>query len=100
MENNYSIEVNNISKSFKVFLDKGHTLKEMTIFKKRRNYEIRQAIKDISFKVKKGEALALIGENGCGKSTTLKLLTKIKFKSTKNFKKLIIIINHFNSPLH
>ena len=35
MGNNYSIEVNNISKSFKVFLDKGHTLKEMTIFKKR-----------------------------------------------------------------
>lgn len=84
MENNYSIEVNNISKSFKVFLDKGHTLKEMTIFKKRRNYEVRQAIKDISFKVKKGEALALIGENGCGKSTTLKLLTKIMYPDTGN----------------
>lgn len=84
MGNNYSIEVNNISKSFKVFLDKGHTLKEMTIFKKRRNYEIRQAIKDISFKVKKGEALALIGENGCGKSTTLKLLTKIMYPDTGN----------------
>lgn len=34
---------------------------------------------DISFEVKKGEALALIGRNGCGKSTTLKMLTRILY---------------------
>ncbi len=74
-----AIEVNNITKSFKVYLDKGSTLKEKVIFKNRRRYEERQVLKGISFEVKKGEAIGLIGHNGCGKSTTLKLLTKIMY---------------------
>lgn len=74
-----AIEVRNITKSFKVFLDKGHTLKELTLFKKRRQYETRAVLNGISFDVKKGEAVGLIGQNGCGKSTTLKLLTRIMY---------------------
>jgi lipopolysaccharide transport system ATP-binding protein len=35
------------------------------------------ALRDVSFEVKPGEALGIIGGNGAGKSTTLKLLTKI-----------------------
>lgn len=72
-----AIEVKNIKKSFKVYMDKGHTLKEKALFSKRNRYEERQVLKGISFDVKKGEAIGLIGHNGCGKSTTLKLLTKI-----------------------
>jgi lipopolysaccharide transport system ATP-binding protein len=34
-------------------------------------------LRDVSFKVERGEALGIIGQNGAGKSTTLKLLTKI-----------------------
>lgn len=73
------IEVNHISKSFRVYLDKGHTIKENVLFSKRRRYENREVLKDISFSVKKGEAIGLIGHNGCGKSTTLKLLTRIMY---------------------
>lgn len=79
MKQENSIEVRNICKSFKVFLDKGHTLKELALFSKRRKFQNREVLKGISFEVKKGEAIGLIGHNGCGKSTTLKLLTKIMY---------------------
>lgn len=74
-----AIEVKDITKKFKVYLDKGHTLKEKALFKKRRKYAARDVLKGISFEVKRGEAVGLIGHNGCGKSTTLKLLTKIMY---------------------
>lgn len=74
-----AIEVNNVTKKFRVYLDKGHTLKEKALFRKRRSYEERVVLDGISFAVKKGEAVGLIGHNGCGKSTTLKLLAKIMY---------------------
>lgn len=74
-----AIEVINVSKKFKVYYDKGITLKEKVLFEKRRKYEDRVVLDDISFQVKKGEAIGLIGHNGCGKSTTLKLLTRIMY---------------------
>ena len=74
-----AIEVHDIKKSFRVYLDKGRTLKELVLFSKRRKYEERQVLQGIGFEVKKGEALGLIGHNGCGKSTTLKLLTRIMY---------------------
>ena len=79
METINAIEVNHISKSFRVYYDKGHTIKDQVVSSKRRKYENREVLKDISFSVKKGEAIGLIGHNGCGKSTTLKLLTKIMY---------------------
>jgi ABC-2 type transport system ATP-binding protein len=77
MDKDNAIEVRNISKSFKVYYDKGNELKEKMLFWKRNKYEKRVVLDDISFSVKKGEAVGLVGKNGCGKSTTLKLLTKI-----------------------
>lgn len=80
MNNNDTvIKVDNITKSFKVFYDKGHTLKERAISISRNKYENREVIKGISFEVKKGEAVGLVGHNGCGKSTTLKMLTRIMY---------------------
>lgn len=79
MKSENAIEVRNITKKFKVYMDKGRTLKELTIFSKRRKYEERLVLRGISFDVKRGEAIGLIGHNGCGKSTTLKLLTRIMY---------------------
>lgn len=79
MNQENAIEVCNLTKKFKVYYDKGHTLKEKTLFRRRRAYEERNVLNGISFTVKKGEAIGLIGQNGCGKSTTLKLLTKIMY---------------------
>lgn len=75
--NDIVIKVDNVKKYFKVYPDKGKTLKDKVLFHKRNRYEKREILKGISFDVKRGEAIGLIGKNGCGKSTTLKLLTKI-----------------------
>jgi ABC-2 type transport system ATP-binding protein len=42
-----------------------------------RNYKVLPAVNDISFTVKQGEMVGYIGENGAGKSTTIKMLTGI-----------------------
>lgn len=72
-----AIEVHNVTKQFRVYKDKGHSLKEKVLFHERNRYEVRTVLNNISFTIKKGEAVGLIGRNGCGKSTTLKLLTRI-----------------------
>ena len=56
MKEENAIEARNICKSFKVYMDRGRTLKELTLFRERRKYETRTVLDDISFEVKKGEA--------------------------------------------
>ncbi|MBP6873279.1 MAG: ABC transporter ATP-binding protein [Clostridia bacterium] len=79
MDKDVVISVENISKKFRVYIDKGSQLKERMLFKERNRYQDRPVLKDISFSVRKGEAIGLVGHNGCGKSTTLKLLTRIMY---------------------
>lgn len=82
MQQDNVIEVNQLYKKFKVYYDKGKQLKERVLFRSRNRYEEREVLRGISFSVKKGEAIGLIGNNGCGKSTTLKLLTRIMYPSS------------------
>lgn len=82
MKQENAIEVRDLKKNFKVYFDKGRELKEKLLFKNRNRYEERWVLKGISFEIKKGEAVGLIGQNGCGKSTTLKLLSKIIYPNS------------------
>ncbi len=79
MQQDNVIEVRNVKKTFKTYKNRGNTLKETLLRLKQIKAEKREVLKDISFDVKRGEAVALIGGNGCGKSTTLKLLSKILY---------------------
>lgn len=86
MENNIAttdrevvIDVVNVKKKFKSYQDKASTLKERFIRPSRRKHEDIMVLKGISFQVRRGEAVGIIGKNGCGKSTTLKLLTRILY---------------------
>lgn len=79
MDENCRIKVENVEKKFKIFYDKGQTLKEKLLFSSRRAYEVRNVLRGVSFSVKSGEAVGLIGHNGCGKSTTLKMLSRIMY---------------------
>lgn len=82
MKNDVVIEVKDVTKSFKIYTDKGKMLKERILFRNRNRYEMRNVLKGISFEVKRGESIGLIGSNGCGKSTTLKLLSKIIYPNS------------------
>ena len=77
------IEVKSINKTFKVPL-KGDG--KFGIFKSfvKRKYKYIEAIKDISFSVKKGEIVGYIGPNGAGKSTTIKILSGILVPDSGN----------------
>ena len=64
LNNENSIEVRNVSKSFKVYFDKGNELKEKMLFWKRNTYQNTFVINNIRFTVNKGEPEGLIERNG------------------------------------
>lgn len=74
---NNVISVRNLTKTYKLYNSKmAHAAELFFPFGKRRHVE-HHAIKDISFDVKAGDCLGIIGRNGSGKSTLLKILTGV-----------------------
>ena len=84
--NDIAIEVIDVKKKFKSYKDKASSFKERFINPSRSKHESVWVLKGISFEVKKGEAIGIIGKNGCGKSTTLKLLTRILYPNEGQIK--------------
>ncbi len=81
------IEAKHLSKTFKVKLkEKGLKGSIKSIIKP--NYKLVNAVKNVSFKVEKGEMIAFIGPNGAGKSTTIKMLTGILYNDSGSIKVL------------
>jgi homopolymeric O-antigen transport system ATP-binding protein len=73
-----AIEVKNLHKVFRIPHEKRNTVfQALTGLLKPTNYETFIALKDISFTVEEGEMFGIIGENGSGKSTILKLMSRI-----------------------
>jgi len=71
-----AIEVRGLSKSYRVYHDKNTSLKDLVLFNRTR-YTEHCVLKNIDITIPWGRTVGLIGNNGCGKSTFLKLLTGI-----------------------
>jgi len=78
MKNDIAISVKNLSKSFRIPQKKMDSLRTIfvNIFS-RKIYKEFKALDSISFEVKKGEFLGIIGRNGSGKSTLLKIIAGV-----------------------
>jgi ABC-type polysaccharide/polyol phosphate transport system ATPase subunit len=92
--NDLAIKVENVSKEYRLGVIGGTTLKEeiqskMAKLRKKEDPNIKigaraygknerfLALKNLSFEVKKGETLGILGHNGAGKSTILKLICRV-----------------------
>lgn len=71
----YAIEVNNLCIQYKGL--KSFSIKQNLFKGKKYKPEVVEAVKDISFKVEKGEILGIVGKNGSGKSTMLRAIAGI-----------------------
>ena len=72
------IEVENISKKYKVS-KRSSGIPGMIANLFVPKYEDKQAVKDVSFSIEKGEMVGFVGPNGAGKSTTIKMLSGILY---------------------
>ena len=77
----YAIRVKNLSKSFRLPTERAWGLKQ-AIFNRLRGikgYKDQKVLKGLSFEIKKGEFVGIVGRNGSGKSTLLKTLAGIYY---------------------
>jgi ABC-type polysaccharide/polyol phosphate transport system ATPase subunit len=71
------IVVEGASRSFQVRADPGRSLKEVLLGRHRGGPPPVQALRDVSFHVEPGETVAVVGRNGAGKTSTLRVLAGI-----------------------
>lgn len=73
------IRVEDVGKVFKLPHEKNTSIKSAVInfYRRKRTFELQEALKGVTFDVKNGDFFGIIGRNGSGKSTLLKLLAGI-----------------------
>lgn len=72
-----AIKVDNVSKLYKLYNNPMDRLKESLGLSKKQAYKEHFALHEVSFDIKKGETVGIIGTNGSGKSTILKIITGV-----------------------
>jgi lipopolysaccharide transport system ATP-binding protein len=77
MSSEIAIEVKSLSKCYRIYEQAHHRLLQMIDPREKQYYREFWALDDISFQIKKGETVGIIGRNGSGKSTLLQLICGI-----------------------
>lgn len=73
----YAIEVNNLTKTYRLYDSNRRRIIESLFPCVKPQYKEFNALKEVTFKIKKGEIVGIIGKNGSGKSTLLKIITGV-----------------------
>lgn len=74
------IKFSNVTKVYKLY--KNDKKRFLGIFSKKVPYKKKLAVNDVSFSIKQGEAVAIFGKNGAGKSTILKMITGVTYPTS------------------
>ena len=74
------IKFDNVTKEYKLY--KSDKARFKALFSSKVPYKEKRATNNLSFEIKKGEGVALIGRNGAGKSTILKMITGVSFPTS------------------
>lgn len=77
MSSDIAISVKNLTKTYRIFNHPGDRIKQALTFGRVKLHREFTALKDVSFEIKKGETVGIIGRNGSGKSTLLQLICGI-----------------------
>ncbi len=73
----YAISVEHVEKMYKLYDKPTDRLKESLGLTRKKKYKEHYALHDVNFQVNKGETVGIIGTNGSGKSTILKIITGV-----------------------
>ncbi|MCR4705661.1 MAG: ABC transporter ATP-binding protein [Lachnospiraceae bacterium] len=84
MEDNIAIRVEHVNKIYKLYDRPIDRLKESLGLTRKKRYKEHYALRDVDLTVKKGETVGIIGTNGSGKSTILKIITGVLNPSSGN----------------
>lgn len=74
---NLAIKVENVCKVYKLYDRPSDRLKDALGLVRKNRFKEHHALNNVSFEVKKGETIGIIGTNGSGKSTILKIITGV-----------------------
>lgn len=77
MKKNIAIKIQNLTKTYKLYNKPADRMKESLHPLKKKYHKKFHALNNVSFEVKKGETVGIIGKNGSGKSTLLKIITGV-----------------------
>ena len=72
-----AIAVNHLNKIYRLYDKPIDRLKESLGLSRKKRYKEHYALRDVSFTVSRGETVGIIGTNGSGKSTILKIITGV-----------------------